>query len=161
MSQGVACLTSPRMSKIDPDRPDFACQGHGLAQKWDFWSKMPKSEKPLRWSNYKARIHWETAQTGPQVTKMPFRVQNDMTQGVVRCQTWSKTAIFHEKSPKITVFPLFAKSGKTSFLSKFVCILGLQNRPPTGWKTWNQGFKTWKPGFFGCFSTSEKCSKVG
>ena len=121
MSQGVVCLTSPRMSKIDPDRPDLACQGHGLAQKWDFWSKMPKSEKPLRWSNYKARIHWETAQTGPQVTKMPFRVQNDMTQGVVRCQTWSKTAIFHEKSPKITVFPLFAKKWKNVIFEQ-ICV---------------------------------------
>ena len=135
MSQGVACLRSWGMSILDPDRPDLACQGHGLAQKWHFWTKMPKSEKPLRWVIYNARIHWERAQTGPQVTKMPFRVQNGMSKGVVRCQNWSKTAIFSKKSPKIMFFHFLKKSEKTSFLRKFVCILRLKYRPLTGLKT--------------------------
>ena len=71
MSQGVVWLTSPRMSKIDPDRPDFACQGHGLPQKWHFWHKRVKSEIPLRGSNYKARFHWERTQIGPKWSKTP------------------------------------------------------------------------------------------
>ena len=159
MSQGVACLRSWGMSILDPDRPDLACQGHGMPQKWDFWTKMPKSEKSLRWSNYKARMHWEMAQTGPQVTKMPFRAQNDMSKGVVRCQNWSKTANFSKKSPKIMFFHFLKKSEKTSFSSKSQCILVLQNRPPTGLHNWNQGFKTWKPrksGFFRHLKSAQK-----
>ena len=42
LSQGVVCMTSPRMSILDPDRLRFACQGHGLAQKWGFGPKVPK-----------------------------------------------------------------------------------------------------------------------
>ena len=120
----------PQDVDLDPDRLRFACQGHGMAQKWHFWTKIPKSQKPLRWSNYNTRIHCETTQTGPQVTKMPFGVKNDMTQGMVRLKPGPKPRFFQKNHQKSRFFHFLKKSEKTSFSSKFVCILGLQNRPP-------------------------------
>ena len=68
------CQNDPQgqcWSKSDRNRLKFACQGHDLDPKWHFWHKRVKSDIPLRWSNYKARIHWERAQIGPKWSKTP------------------------------------------------------------------------------------------
>ena len=56
-------------------------------------------------------------------------------------------------------FHFLKKSEKTSFLSKSQWIIVLQNRPPTGLQTWNQGFKPWKPGFSGVFRHLKNAQK--
>ena len=51
LSQGVVCMTSPKITIFDQNRLKLTCQGHGLPQKWDFGLKMTKMtfrQKPVQ-----------------------------------------------------------------------------------------------------------------